>query len=114
MSGDNANHRSEIGLGLMGLGVVGGGVAQVISSKSADLTAQIGLPLRLRKVLVQDLEKHRSFDPPSELLTTKPDDVLNDPNIDIVVEAMGGESVAHQIIQEAIKRISTWSQLTKW
>ncbi len=104
MSRKNDSRRSEIGLGLMGLGVVGGGVAQVISNKSTALAARVGLPLKLRRVLVQNLEKRRPFNLPPELLTITPDDLLGDPDIDIIIEAMGGESAAHQIIQEAIKK----------
>ena len=87
---------------MLGLGVVGGGVAQVLTEKSSDLCFQAGSPLVLHKVLVRDPTKSRSFGIPHSLLTTSPRDVLCDPDVDIIIEVMGGESPACDFIKQAL------------
>ena len=104
MGGSEATLPRDIGIGLMGLGGVGGGVAQVLSSKAQTLCSTAGSSLSLRRVLVRDPGKSRSFNPPSQLLTTSPDDILDDPDIHIVIEVIGGESPAHEYISKALTR----------
>ena len=104
MGGSEATLPRDIGIGLMGLGGVGGGVAQVLSSKAQALCSLAGSSLSLRRVLVRDPGKSRSFDPPPQLLTTSPDDILDDPDIHIVIEVIGGESPAHEYISKALTR----------
>ncbi|MDP2954673.1 MAG: homoserine dehydrogenase, partial [Chloroflexota bacterium] len=92
--------RRSIGIGLMGLGVVGGGVARTLAEKGERLAKEVGCPLSLRKVLVRDPSKERTL--PAHLLTTDPQVMLADPAIDIIVEAMGGENPALEHIQAAL------------
>jgi homoserine dehydrogenase len=92
-----------LGIGLLGLGTVGTGVARVLLSKADALERRIGRPVQVRKVLVRDRGKPRAID--GELpLVTDARDVLDDPSIDIVVEVMGGEEPARTFILEAIER----------
>ena len=92
----------EIGVGLLGLGVVGSEVAHVLLTRSPRFSEQVGAAVSLKRVLVRDPSKPRHHDIPQELLTTNPDDVLNAPDIDIVVELIGGEQPAHELIRKAI------------
>ncbi|MFQ5873446.1 MAG: homoserine dehydrogenase [Dehalococcoidia bacterium] len=101
--GESINRRG-IGIGLLGLGVVGGGVAQVLTEKSGVLTSQAGSPLAIRRVLVRDPRKPRSFKVSPNLVTTSVPEVLGDPKIDIVIEVLGGESPAYQLIRDALSR----------
>lgn len=94
--------RTQIGIGLMGLGVVGGGVAQTLIQKRQQLGKQVGCPLNLEKVLVRDIRKKRPLPIDSELLTGDPQDILGNPRIDIVIEVMGGETPASQYIEQAL------------
>jgi homoserine dehydrogenase len=94
--------KKAIGIGLLGLGVVGGGVAGVLVTKADSLVKQTGLPLVLKKVLVRDVNKRRSATVSAGLLTSHPDDVLCDPEVGIVVELIGGEHPAKEYIQRAI------------
>ncbi|HEX77355.1 MAG TPA: homoserine dehydrogenase [Dehalococcoidia bacterium] len=94
----------EVGIGLLGLGVVGGGVARVLTQKRQELAAEAGCPLVLRKALVRHLDKGRSVSLTSDLLTTNPAEVLDDPRIDIIVEVMGGESPAQDYICRALSQ----------
>jgi len=94
--------KKEIGIGLMGLGVIGGQVAKVLISKAGVLAEQVSCPLLLRKVMVRDLSKERSPEIDSQLLTTDADDFFADPKIDIVIEVIGGETPALQYLKRAI------------
>ena len=90
--------RSYIGIGLLGLGVVGSGVARVLWKRADMFAEQLGRSLSLRKVLVRHPAKHRDLEVEPHLLTTSFDDVLSDPTVDIVIEVMGGESPAKDYI----------------
>jgi homoserine dehydrogenase len=91
-----------IGIGLLGLGVVGGGVAAALLQKPDMLSQHAGSPLILRKVLVRSLSKERTVAIDSSLLSTEIEQVLGDPEIAIVVEVMGGEEPALAYIREAL------------
>ena len=93
---------SSVGIGLLGLGVVGGGVAETLSRKADQLEALIGCPISLEGILVRDIAKARAFTPPERLLTDSPQDVLANPDVDIVVEVMGGQQPAYDLIQRSI------------
>ena len=97
-------NKQSIGVGLMGLGVVGGQVARVLMDKAEILAEQVGCPLVLRKVkvLAQDLTRPLAQEMDSQLFTTDADEFFADPEIDIVIEAIGGESPALEYLQRAI------------
>jgi len=96
--------KQSIGVGLMGLGVVGGQVARVLVNKAEVLAKQVGCPLVLRKVkvLAQDLARPQAMEMDSRLLTTDADEFFADPEIDIVVEAIGGDSPALEYLKRAM------------
>ncbi|MGB2853243.1 MAG: homoserine dehydrogenase, partial [Dehalococcoidia bacterium] len=96
--------RESIGIGLMGLGVIGGAVAKVLTEKADALAAEAGCVLRLRKVLEKDLAKTRASKMDPDLFTADAAEVLGDPEIDIVIEALGGEHPAYDFVKEAIGR----------
>ncbi len=64
---------------------------------------QVGAPLTIRRAAVRDLTKPRSVTLPEGVLTDRVEDVLNDPEIDIVVEVMGGEEPAGTFVETAIR-----------
>ncbi|MFN8533765.1 MAG: homoserine dehydrogenase [Dehalococcoidia bacterium] len=94
--------RNRISIGLLGLGTVGSGVARILPAKSEALFGHLGASLTIRRVLVRDRDKPRAVRFNPMCLTTNPDDVLDDPEIDIVVEVIGGEDPALSFIQRAI------------
>ena len=94
--------RSAIGIGLMGLGVVGSGVARILHEKADVYARQIGYPLVLRRVLVRDPAKARAFDIDRSLLTTDAADLLGDPEVEMIIEAMGNEEPAYGYLREAL------------
>jgi len=88
----------------MGLGVVAGQVARVLVGKSAELAEKVGCSLVLRrvKVLAVDLERAQAKEMPGGILTTDDEEFFNTPDIDIIVEAIGGEHPALEYIQRAL------------
>jgi homoserine dehydrogenase len=94
----------SIGIGLMGLGVIAGQVARVLTDKAGDLAEKVGCPLTLRKVKVlpEDLSRPQAQQMPPQLFTTDDEEFFQEPGIDIVVEAIGGESPAFEYLQRAI------------
>ncbi len=91
-----------IGIGLLGLGVIGSGVAKVLLGKADSLAGQLGVPLLLRKVLVRDAGKHRTVELKAPQLTTQAEEVIAAPEVDIVIELIGGEDPATEYIRQAI------------
>jgi homoserine dehydrogenase len=89
-----------IGIGLLGLGTVGAGVAGILASPSGrhPLVGE----LELRRVAVRDLNRPRALELPAELLCTDANAVVDDPAVDILVEVMGGLEPARSLILRAI------------
>ena len=89
-----------IGIGLLGLGTVGAGVAAILATPSGrhPLVGE----LELRRVAVRDLNRPRTVELAAELLSTDPEAVVDDPAVDIVVEVMGGLEPARSLILRAI------------
>lgn len=94
--------KNSVGIGLLGMGVVGGGVASVITDKGAQLAKMIGAPVKLHGALVRDLSRQRAASLPDGALTTQADDILDNPDLDIVVEVIGGEQPALDYILKSI------------
>ena len=94
--------KQSVGIGLLGMGVVGGGVAQVIGGKSDELAKMIGAPPTLHGALVRDTTKPRAANLPADSLTTRADDIIEHPAVNIVVEVMGGEHPALDYILKSI------------
>jgi len=91
-----------INVGLMGLGVVGTGVAATLLRETAPLSDVTGRPVKLKKVLVRDFSRPRDIDLPSGLLTTNAEDILSDPDIHILVEVMGGTDPAEGYLKQGL------------
>ncbi|MCH7718256.1 MAG: homoserine dehydrogenase [Chloroflexi bacterium] len=95
--------RRSVKVGLLGLGVVGGGVARILTEKAERYTRGLGCPLELARVLVRDTSKERAVTFDTALLTTDAATILDDPEIDIVIEVIGGEEPAHQYIRQSLR-----------
>ncbi len=88
---------------MLGCGTVGSGVAQVLLEKRATIERLVGVPVSLVRVLVRDASRERPVRLGPAVLTTSSDDVIDDPAVSIVVEVLGGESPAYDLIQRAIR-----------
>ena len=91
-----------ITIGFLGCGNVGSGVWHLLEGFGKDIEHRAGLRFAIKKVLVRDVSRKRSIDFPEGVLTDNPEDVLNDPEIQIVVEFLGGENPAYQMMLRAL------------
>ena len=91
-----------IQIGLLGLGNVGTGVLNILTHHADMLSQRTGKKLKVKSILVRDLAKYHHYKMPGVKLTSKPEDILEDPDIQIVVEAMGGENPAYGFIKQAL------------
>jgi len=92
----------DIGIGLLGLGVVGSAVANVLVTKAGKLARQLGASLVLKKALVREVTKQRSIKLEPGILTKHAEEVITNPEVDIVIEVVGGEHPALGYIEQAI------------
>lgn len=93
--------KRELGIGMLGCGVVGSQVARLLTEDSGDFAARSGARLSLKRIAVRDLSAKREH-VKSELLTADSNSVVDDPTIDIVIEVMGGIEPARTLILKAI------------
>ena len=91
---------TRIGIGLLGLGTVGAGVASILSSPEG--RHPLIADLELVRVAVRDLQRSRPVSIPTDRLTTDPNEVVDDPNVHVVVEVIGGIEPARTLIMRAI------------
>ena len=90
-------------MGLLGLGTVGAGVADVLREKNSSLGRRLGRSIVLARVLVRDLSKARAVSIPSALLTTTAAEVIDSPDIDLVVEVLGGVDPAFDYVRRSLE-----------
>ena len=87
-----------IKIGMLGLGTVGTGVYKVLKSQQEEMLPKLGARVELKKILVRNVEKAAAkVDDPS-IITTNFEEIANDPEIEIVVEVMGGKQPAMNYI----------------
>ena len=97
----------EVVIGFLGCGNVGGGVWELLEGFSNEIAHRDHIKVRVKRVLVRDLNKARSCSVPAHLLTTNPYDVIADPEISIVAEFIGGEQPATEYMLTALKNRKT-------
>lgn len=102
-----------ISIGLLGLGTVGSGVVQIIESHQDKLMHQVGCSISIKKILVKDTTKERLVAVEKGMLTDNPEDILSNPEIDVVIEVMGGIEETRGYLIEAIKNKSISLRPTK-
>lgn len=93
----------KIRIGMIGLGTIGTGVAKTILENTALLEERLGFSLELTAIADIDIEKDRGIAIPKGLLTTDANTIITNPDIDIVVELIGGIEPARTFILGALK-----------
>ena len=91
-----------VNVGLIGLGTVGGGTARVIMRHRAEYLDAYGIDLRLRLACDRDPARAEALGIPTESFTDDWHQIVNDPEIDIVIELIGGDHPAMEIFREAL------------
>lgn len=93
----------QVNLGMIGGGTVGSGVFHALQQNGSLMASRIGVNVALRKIAVKTLDKRRSHPFPRTLLTDNWREVVEDPNVQIIAELVGGITVAREIILSAFK-----------
>jgi len=93
-----------IGVGILGFGTVGTGTAQILLMNRHLLKERSGVDIKLKKIADLDITRDRGIKIPKGILTTHADEVISDPDIHIVVELIGGTTVAKDFILKAIRQ----------
>lgn len=95
--------KKSIKVGIIGFGTVGGGTARILIENAVTIRRRLGVPIELKKISDLDIERDRGIRLSGVELTTKAADIISDPEIDIVVELIGGYTPAKDFILAAIK-----------
>ncbi len=90
-------------VGVLGLGTVGGGTVNVLKRNAAEIARRAGREIIITRASAKDLTKARICDTQGIILTTDPLDIINDPDIDIVLELIGGAGVVKDLVLQAIE-----------
>jgi len=93
----------EIGVGLLGFGTIGAGVVKLMGQNSALIEEKLGARLCLRKVADRDITTDRGVVVKPGVLTQNVDEVLSDPKISVIIELIGGYTIAKEFILKAIE-----------
>ena len=96
--------KPPIQVGLIGFGTVGTGVVKILQENADLITKRVGAPIALVRIADLDVTTDRGVSVPKGVLTTDVRDILDDPDIDIVVELIGGHEPAKQFILQALER----------
>ncbi len=89
-------------LGLAGMGTVGTGVYETLCRNYSLLEARAQISFAVKRIAVRDLARAREVEVPADLLTNDWRDLVNDPEIDIIIELIGGTTDAYELIRAAL------------
>ncbi|MCF7968118.1 MAG: homoserine dehydrogenase [Methylococcaceae bacterium] len=92
-----------VNIGLLGLGTVGGGTVSVLKRNASEITRRGGREIKISAASARDISRARLCDTQGIRLTTDSFDIVNDPDIDIVVELIGGLSPAKELVLAALE-----------
>jgi len=90
-------------VGILGLGTVGGGTVNVLKRNAAEIARRAGREIIVTRASAKDLDKERICDTQGIILSTDPLDIINDPEIDIVLELIGGAGLVKDMVLKAIE-----------
>lgn len=97
----------QVNLGMIGGGTVGSGVYHAWSQNGGLLAARLGVKLNFRKIAVKAFDEPRPYEIPSALMTTDWQEAVNDPEIQIIIELVGGTGIAKTMALTALARGKT-------
>ncbi len=91
-----------VNIGVLGCGNVGAALVHLVAERADDIEARTGLRLVVTRVAVRSLSKERDVELPAKVFTTDAAEVVSDPEVDLVVEVIGGIEPARQLILDAL------------
>jgi homoserine dehydrogenase len=93
----------QVNLGMIGGGTVGSGVFHALQLNGGLMTSRLGVKIAVRKIAVKAFNEPRPYSIPRSLMTTDWQSVVNDPQVDIVTELVGGTTLARTMVLAALK-----------
>ncbi|MBL6986431.1 MAG: homoserine dehydrogenase [Methylobacter sp.] len=90
-------------VGVLGLGTVGGGTVNVLKRNAAEIARRAGREIIITRASAKDLNKQRICDTQGIALTTDPYEIINDPEIEIILELIGGAGPVKDMVLKAIE-----------
>ena len=102
MATESTQQTKPINVGLLGIGTVGGGTFTVLARNEAEITRRAGRPIRITRVADKNLALARQVTAGRAQITDDAFAVVSDPDIDIVVELIGGCGIAKELVLKAI------------
>ena len=97
----------QVNLGMIGGGTVGSGVFHALQLNGGLMAARLGVELRFRKIAVKAFDEPRPYPIPRELMTTDWQEVVNDPQIQVIIELVGGTGIAKVMVLAALAQGKT-------
>jgi homoserine dehydrogenase len=97
----------KVNLGMIGGGTVGSGVFHALDQNGSLMAARLGVEIAFRKIAVKAFDEPRPYPIPRSLMTTDWQEVVNDPDIHIIIELVGGTGIAKTMILAALERGKT-------
>ncbi len=93
----------QVNVALLGAGTVGGGVVNGLRRNGPLMASRLGVDLQVRRVVVRDVRKTRDFEVPERLISTDWKAAVTDPEVQVVVELVGGTTLAREMILGALR-----------
>ncbi|MDC0446608.1 homoserine dehydrogenase [Gammaproteobacteria bacterium] len=94
---------NQVKIGILGLGTVGGGVVNVLSKNHQEISRRCGSDISIEIAAVKDLKQKRICSTDGFKLTENSNDVVNHPDVEVVLELIGGTSIAKDLTEKALK-----------
>ncbi|MEI7732961.1 MAG: homoserine dehydrogenase [Verrucomicrobiota bacterium] len=94
----------QVNIGMIGGGTVGSGVFHALQQNRTLMESRLGIKLSLKKIAVKALDEPRPYEIPRELMTLDWTEVVNDPQLDIILELVGGTTIAKTMVLAALKQ----------
>ena len=93
---------TPVRIGVLGLGTVGGGTVNVLRRNGKEITRRAGRDIVVTRAAARSLDKERFCSTEGISLTTDPDEIVRDPDIEVVVELIGGTDPAHRLVDNLL------------
>src|SRR5262245_41000393 len=104
LPGKLSSPMQQVNLGIIGGGTVGGGVFQAVQRNGALMASRLGVRLDVARMAVRDVNKKRAVKIPKSLLTTSWVEVVNNPDVNLIVELIGGTTTAREVVLTSLKQ----------
>ncbi|MFN4152511.1 MAG: Gfo/Idh/MocA family oxidoreductase, partial [Candidatus Sericytochromatia bacterium] len=90
-------------IGILGAGTVGSGVVKILTEKKSNFESKLGYPIQIKSIAVKDINKNREEYFKGIHITDNCEEIVNDPEINVIVELIGGSNPAGKLILKAIE-----------